>query len=167
MPIEANLIIEKPTEATKEFLGRCAFFNCLKDKNTINLDITKLFLLKSLYGNEFKDALPFQKLFSTYSPTKTIVIPEDSKYNGIMGDLNVDFIKFIKECSISTKTTIRISYLHERGDWPYEIATWKFFATGKVEESLSIECFDDHDGEEANTYFEIYRNENYKPSKSQ
>ncbi len=40
------------------------------------------------------------------------------------GTLRVAFLGWVAKVARDTGATIRIAYLHERGDWPYELVTW-------------------------------------------
>jgi len=156
MPINANIIIGNPNYKVIELLNRCGALDIQKDHiNSISYSVTELFLKKNIYGHLFEQSKALESFLASFNDLKIILIPESCS---VLGKLNLDFIRFIKDCSMESKTKVVIVYEHERGDWLYELARWSFLVEGNLEETLEIDYFCGTDRIIDSAQFELYQN---------
>lgn len=146
MPISVQLCIKKEhpelLKMLQQYLPLAVF--PITDKTTdgeLWLEVNQLFLAEDVYHKKYELTPEELDFFKPYEDVK-VITTERLKYPNILGKFNLPLIKFIKHCVHECNAYARIQYLHERGDYPYELAHWVFTPQETMIERLSIDCYD-------------------------
>lgn len=140
------------------------YFKDLPETNAsvyCSTDVYTIALIKDIYGRANAIATEDQAYLQQFKheqvflPSSIYRQEKQKKYvRNALGTLNVPFLSWIKSMARQYQTSLLITYEHERGDFPYETAYWKFnyIPTATVCESFGLY---DHDGNTVSA--EIYR----------
>ena len=129
-------------------------WRCLRDcpslgdldaaKDTI--EVTALALIEDIYGHRYSISSA-DEAFLEREAGGSVLLPGDihdetgQPLTSFAGTVRASFLGWVASVARRNHSTIMISYLHERGDFPYELARWTF---GPREELLLV-CFDGGD----------------------
>lgn len=149
MSIEIKLNIKKTDKKFLSLIKELPFFTKYEpelsdDSKSLIFDVYEITLIETIYGDKYdlsKDDREFLKQYEN----ETVYSPNQFKYKNIIGDVNLNFIKFIKHCAIKSNANIGVMYMHERGDSLYELAGWFFFylpSNNNLVEQFYVEEYD-------------------------
>ncbi len=93
----------------------------------ISIDVEKIAITRDIYGNKNHITSEEAIFLSKYAETDAFSEEDlDLDEEGWLGDVNKNFIRWIKHISQSRSLEASIYYMHERGDYLYETARWVF-----------------------------------------
>ena len=144
MPVEVLLHLEGVQRATLRRLAECPGLGRLLNPNAPprRLVVNALALEEDFYVGEHTLA-PDDDAFLQREGQGEVLMPVDLEPsmgpNPLAATPRRLFLGFLARVARETRDSFVLSYDHERGDWPYESATWTF----GPQESL---VFADHDG---------------------
>lgn len=125
------------------WLAQCPALSSSHQAKPSVVDVTALAIEEDAYGN--RQSLGAEDLaFLAGAPVAPALLPEEVlKAAGrpalhFAGVLRPRFFGWIAFVAKESRGSLGLSYLHERGDWPYETASWSFGSY----ESLTLASYD-------------------------
>lgn len=104
------------------------------------IDVTALALIEDIYGRSYSISAA-DEAFLAREAGGSVLLPGDvhdetgQPLTSFAGTVRASFLGWVASVARRNHSTITISYLHERGDFPYELARWRF---GPREELLLV-----------------------------
>ena len=135
MPVEVRLSI--PDRGARERLGACPGLRkaFASGESPSSVDVTGLALAEDMYRDVALD--PEDATFLEREGTGPALDIGDVRVAtgeraALACVMRVSFVAWIGRVARETGTALELHYLHERGDWPYEQATWSFLPTEEL-----------------------------------
>jgi hypothetical protein len=129
MPVEVHLAI--PDRRAWSRLKACPAIQraVAPGEHPTRLDVTELALAENCYGDAVLD--PEDVAFLAREGVDPALGIDDVRVPtgeraALACEMRAPFVAWIGRVARETGTALEIRYLHERGDWPYEQATWTF-----------------------------------------
>ena len=111
--------------------------------NTGGIEVTALALEEDIYGKRY-ELTAEDAAFLAARGGGAVLLPSDVRgpsgrpQTSFVGTLRVTFLAWLASLARETRTSMILTYTHERGDWLYEHVRWTF---GPREE-LALAAFD-------------------------
>jgi hypothetical protein len=96
--------------------------------NDMRFDIEDLLLIETIYGHRTTQRDDDTAVWNRASPSPVLLEHEtgEKRWTAVVGTWNIPMLRWLRDVALATGCRIRVSYDHERGDWPYEFADWQF-----------------------------------------
>jgi hypothetical protein len=136
MPIEVSLSVEYSERDAWRELRHCPTIDAALGRaaDAERVDVTALVLEESVSGGTYPLAFADAVFVTTLVDTgRRVLLPGDvADRNGgrrhawFVGRVRVVFLAWLARVARRARGVLRVTYLHERGDYPYEFAQWSF-----------------------------------------